>query len=200
MDHTQNWSQPRQCAIGSRTRFTCRPLMRCLQGPGPSQSCLRGLYAVTGEVSLRRQPGRHLAARWPGRAGPVSADRAAAAGGPPHVEIARRCGAPVPTVREWHARYRAGESARWGDPARSGQPRSVDETAITAAPESPPCRLGHDAPSSLLLGCGVDRTTPQTGASESVPVVMRAPTLADEAIFSRPYSAGKLFELRRSLP
>ncbi|HUY52696.1 MAG TPA: hypothetical protein VMV92_44515 [Streptosporangiaceae bacterium] len=39
-----------------------------------------------------------------------------------------------------------------GDLARSGQPRSVDETAITVATlEWPPGRLGDDALSSRLL-------------------------------------------------
>jgi Winged helix-turn helix len=52
--------------------------------------------------------------------------------------IARQLGVSQPTVITWRERYRAGGIAALEDAPRSGRPKSVDETVITARTLEPP--------------------------------------------------------------
>jgi len=76
-----------------------------------------------------------------------------AAEGLSNVEIGRRVGASLPTVRSWRERYRVGGLDGLGDLPRSGRPPSIDENAVIAATlDPPPPKLGVTHWSARLLG------------------------------------------------
>ena len=76
-----------------------------------------------------------------------------AADGHSNVEISRRVGVSLPTVRAWLDRYGTGGIAALGDLPRSGRPVVHDENSIIAATlDVPPAHLGVTHWSARLLG------------------------------------------------
>jgi len=76
-----------------------------------------------------------------------------AADGHSNVEISRRVGVSLPTVRAWRDRYRTGGMAALGDLPRSGRLVVHDENSIVAATlDPPPAHLGVTHWSARLLG------------------------------------------------
>jgi transposase len=75
-------------------------------------------------------------------------------------EIARRIGAPKPTVILWKKRYAAEGVCGLEDRPKPGKPRTIDDVAIVLATlESPPKRLGVTHWSSRRPPTGAEVST-----------------------------------------